>query len=81
MAQTIYGTLVGAIDNQTISPNYHKFQWRSGCRFRRSELRLQNSGHSSYNSLQISAERRARDITFLLGYTYAKSLDSVLCRL
>ncbi len=38
---------------------------------------MQNSGSSSYNSLQISAERRARDITYLLAYTYAKSLDNV----
>ena len=36
----------------------------------------QNSGNSNYNSLQVSAERRARDITFLLSYTYAKSLDT-----
>ena len=28
--QNIYGTLVGAIDNQTISPNYTQLQWRSG---------------------------------------------------
>ena len=38
---------------------------------------VQNSGNSNYNSLQISAERRARDITYLLSYTYAKSLDDV----
>jgi len=38
---------------------------------------LQNSGNSNYNSLQVSAERRARDVTFLVSYTYAKSLDDV----
>jgi hypothetical protein len=37
---------------------------------------LKNSANSNYNSLQVSAERRARDLTFLLSYTYAKSLDS-----
>ena len=31
---------------------------------------------SNYNSLQVSAERRARDITYLLSYTYAKSMDT-----
>ena len=41
-------------------------------------LTLQNSGNSNYNSLQVSAERRARDITYLLSYTYAKSMDDVL---
>ena len=38
---------------------------------------LQNSGNSNYNSLQVSAERRARDFTFLASYTYAHSLDDV----
>ncbi len=38
---------------------------------------VQNSGNSNYNSLQISAERRARDVTYLLSYTYSKSLDDV----
>ncbi len=38
---------------------------------------LQNSGNSNYNSLQVSAERRARDLTFLVSYTYAHSLDDV----
>ncbi len=40
----------------------------------------QNSGNSNYNSLQVSAERRARDLTYLLSYTYAKSLDDPICR-
>jgi hypothetical protein len=37
---------------------------------------LKNSGNSNYNSLQVSAERRARDLTLLVSYTYAHSLDS-----
>jgi hypothetical protein len=41
---------------------------------------LQNSGNSNYNSLQVSAERRARDITYLLSYTYAKSLDNIAAK-
>jgi hypothetical protein len=39
--QTLYGTLVGAIDNQTISPNYHKFQRRAGGRFCRIGIRAE----------------------------------------
>jgi hypothetical protein len=41
---------------------------------------LQNSGNSNYNSLQVSAERRARDITYLLSYTYAKSMDNIAAK-
>jgi len=74
--QTIYGTLVGAIDNQTISPNYHNSAGGPVVAFAESEY-VQNSGNSNYNSLQVSAERRARDITYLLSYTYSKSLDDV----
>ncbi len=74
--QNIYGTLVGAIDNQTISPNYQNSSGGPVVAFAESNYD-QNSGISSYNSLQASVERRSRDITFLVGYTYAKSLDSV----
>jgi hypothetical protein len=35
-----------------------------------------NIANSNYNSLQISAERRASDITFLLAYTYSKGIDN-----
>jgi hypothetical protein len=75
-AQTYYGTLVGLIDNQTISPNYHNSAGGPVVAFA-SATYLINSGNSNYNSLQISAERRARDLTFLASYTYAHSLDTV----
>ncbi len=74
--QNVYGTLVGAIDNQTISPNYHNSTGGPVVAFAESEY-VQNSGNSNYNSLQVSAERRARDVTYLLSYTYSKSLDDV----
>jgi hypothetical protein len=74
--QNVYGTLVGAIDNQTISPNYHNSNGGPVVAFAEANY-LQNSGISNYNSLQVSVERRSRDITYLVGYTYAKSLDSV----
>jgi len=35
-----------------------------------------NISNSNYNSLQVSVERRAGDITFLAAYTYAKSIDN-----
>jgi hypothetical protein len=73
---TYYGTFAGAIDNQTISPNYHNSNGGPVVAFAQATY-VQNSGSSSYNSLQVSAERRARDITYLLAYTYAKSLDNV----
>ena len=73
--QTVYGTLIGPIDNQTISPNYHNSSGGPVVAFAEANYD-QNSGNSNYNSLQISAERRARDVTYLLSYTYAKSLDT-----
>ena len=73
--QNVYGSLVGPIDNQTISPNYTNSNGGPVTAFAQATW-LQNSGISNYNSLQISAERRARDLTYLLSYTYAKSMDS-----
>ncbi len=34
-----------------------------------------NISNSNYNSLQVSVERKASDITFLAAYTYSKSID------
>jgi hypothetical protein len=34
-----------------------------------------NISNSNYNSLQVSVERKAGDITFLAAYTYSKSID------
>ena len=73
--QTYYGTLTGLINNQTISPNYHNSAGGPVVAFA-SATYLKNSGDSNYNSLQVSAERRARDLSLLVSYTYAHSLDS-----
>jgi hypothetical protein len=35
-----------------------------------------NIANSNYNSLQISVERKASDVTFLLAYTYSKAIDN-----
>jgi hypothetical protein len=74
--QNFYGTFTGLINNQTISQGYTNSAGGPVVAFA-SATWLQNSGNSNYNSLQVSAERRARDLTFLLSYTYAHSLDSV----
>ncbi len=34
-----------------------------------------NIANSNYNSFQASVERKASDVTFLLAYTYSKSID------
>jgi hypothetical protein len=73
--QTYYGTFTGQINNQAISQNYTNASGGPVVAFAQATW-LQNSGNSNYNSLQVSAERRARDLTFLASYTYAKSLDS-----
>ena len=72
---TYYGSLVGAIDNQTISPNYTNAAGGPVVAFAEANYD-QNSGNSNYHALQASLERRASDVTFLLAYTYGKSLDS-----
>ena len=33
------------------------------------------TANSIYNSAQITVERKARDVTFLAAYTFAKGLD------
>jgi hypothetical protein len=72
--QTYYGTFTGLINNQAISSQYTNSAGGPVVAFA-SATWLQNSANSNYNSLQVSAERRARDLTFLVSYTYAKSLD------
>ena len=74
--QNFYGTFTGLINNQAISQGYTNSAGGPVVAFAQATW-LQNSGNSNYNSLQISAERRARDLTFLASYTYAHSLDSV----
>jgi hypothetical protein len=74
--QTYYGTFTGLINNQTISQGYTNSAGGPVVAFAQATW-LQNSGNSNYNSLQVSAERRARDLTFLASYTYSHSLDSV----
>jgi hypothetical protein len=34
-----------------------------------------NISNSNYNSLQVSVERKASDVTFLAAYTYSKAID------
>jgi len=72
--QTYYGTFTGSIDNQTISAKYHNASGGPVVAFAQA-TQLANTANSNYNSLQFSAERRARDLTFLASYTYSKSLD------
>ena len=74
--QNFYGTFTGLINNQAISQGYTNSAGGPVVAFAQATW-LQNSGNSNYNSLQVSAERRARDLTFLASYTYAHSLDSV----
>jgi hypothetical protein len=73
--QTFYGSFTGQIDVQDISKAYHNSSGGPVVAFAQA-TQLQNSANSNYNSLQVSAERRARDITFLVSYTYAHSLDN-----
>jgi hypothetical protein len=60
---TTYGTLVG-MGNQALGT----------VAFGKVHLNT-NIANSAYNSLQISMERRAKDVSFLAAYTYSKSID------
>ena len=73
--QTYYGTFTGLINNQAISANYTNSAGGPVSAYAQATW-LQNSGNSNYNSLQVSAERRARDLTLLVSYTWAHSFDS-----
>ena len=74
--KTYYGTMTGPIDNQTISPKYHDSNGGAVVAYADASWDI-NAGNSNYNSLQASVEHRASDLTFLLAYTYGKSLDNV----
>jgi hypothetical protein len=74
--QTFYGTFTGQINNQVISQRYHNSNGGPVVAYAQATYDA-NAGNSNYNSLQVSAERRARDLTFLVSYTYAHSLDGV----
>jgi carboxypeptidase family protein len=73
--QTYYGTFTGLINNQAISANYTNSAGGPVSAYAQATW-LQNSGNSNYSSLQVSAERRARDLTLLVSYTWAHSFDS-----
>jgi len=73
----VYGTLVpvgnqalglGPLNNQAIGQTYHTVVYAPS-------TWLADIGNSDYNALQVTAERRAHDVTFLLAYTYSKSID------
>ena len=74
-ANTYYSTLQGPIDNQTISPNYTNSAGGAVVAFAEANY-IQNSANSNYSAFEASLERRASDVTFLLAYTYGKSLDN-----
>ena len=43
--------------------------------FSQDNTRTRNTANSNYNSFQATLERKASDVTFLLAYTYGKSMD------
>lgn len=66
----VYGTMEGELDNQSLGPIYNQVAF-GGIHL------LGNTGNSNYNALEVTVERRARDISLLGAYTYGKSLDNV----
>lgn len=66
----VYGTMEGELNNQALGPIYNQVAF-GGIHL------LDNIGKSSYNSLQITLERRAGNLSLLAAYTYGKSMDNV----
>lgn len=66
----VYGTMLGALDNQALGTVYNQVAF-GGIHL------LDNIGKSNYNALQVTVERRAADLSLLAAYTYSKSLDNV----
>jgi len=77
--QNFYGTFTGLINNQAISQNYHNLLAVRLC------LCLGDLATKlGQLELQLTAGFRGtprRDLTFLVSYTYAHSLDDRLCQI
>jgi hypothetical protein len=56
------------LNNQALGQTYHTVVYGPSAW-------LANIGNSNYNAFQVTAQRRARDVTFLIAYTYSKSID------
>ena len=63
----VYGTMIG-LDNQALGPKY-------GIAAYAPSTSMSNVANSNYNAFQATLERRASDVTFLLAYTFSKSID------
>lgn len=74
----VYGTMEGLplpgysaeLNNQALGAEYGTVAYGGVSNFA-------NFGNSAYNSMQVTVERRASDLTFLAAYTYSKSFDNV----
>jgi hypothetical protein len=67
----VYGTFVGLGNQQLGETTSH-----GRVTFDPTPI-VSNLGNSNYNSLQVSLERTAGDLSFLAAYTYSKSIDDV----
>ncbi|MGH9433331.1 MAG: TonB-dependent receptor, partial [Terriglobia bacterium] len=64
----VYGSALGA-GNQQIGQKIGTVAWAK-------VTAMWDIGNSNYNALQVTLKRQGRDLTFLVGYTYSKSLDN-----
>ena len=63
----VYGTMQG-MGNQTLGQKYNAVVYAQS-------QSLADVANSNYNALQVTIERKARDVTFLVAYSFAKSID------
>lgn len=67
--------LTGLLDINQATPGTTPIATRRPYPYFAQIWQLQTSLVSNYNGLQVTAERRAKNLTFLVSYTYSHSLD------
>jgi len=66
----VYGT------RTALGPNYCPNSIPTHMCFGNSDSFIANISNSNYNSLQVTVERKAADVTFLAAYTFSKAIDN-----
>jgi len=62
-----YGTMLG-VGNQALGEKYGSVVYFG-------VPRMADIANSNYNALQVTVERKAKDVTFLAAYSFSKSID------
>jgi carboxypeptidase family protein/TonB-dependent receptor-like protein len=66
----LYGTIMGTTTPGLSNQDAAQVVWARA-------NQTTNMANSSYNAAQVTLERKARDITFMVAYTFSKSMDNI----